>query len=228
LKPKQKILELENRKNIYEFINKHPGVHQREIIRNIKLSEGTVKYHLNYLIKNGFIDRKKSMGYSRFYPSKKIGTIEKKILDIFRQETPKQILLLLLLQFGMSQSDISMELEKDSKNISRYLNKLIDTGLIEPAVFRDGFMLTNRYETVKAVIKKVGQEKIYRLKQPYLIYYFFVKYKDSFIDDEITNNTIEYITDIGKGVQIKKYDEEKIKERILTAIYDIFPHPYHV
>ena len=228
MKPKQKILELENRKNIYEFIDKHPGVHQRQIIRKINLSEGTVKYHLDYLIKNGYINKNISSGYARFYPSKKIGTIEKKILDIFRQETPRQILIILLSKFGISQADISRELKKDSKNIGRHLKKLIEADIIEPAEFKDDLMFTGRKFVKFLKRSPVGREKIYILKNPALIVEFIVKYKDTFLDEEITKNAIEFMEYISKNAQLKKYNEEKTNERILTTIFDIFPHPYHV
>ena len=224
---KNRILDLKNRKIIYDFILNYPGVHQRKIIKEINLSEGTVKHHLRQLLKNEFICKKSIMGYTRFYPSSKIGRIEKELISIFRQIIPRQIFICLICSFGVSISQLSEELKKDKKTIDHHLKKLINLDFIEPAVFKDGVMLTNRYETTTVDRKPVGKEKIYRLKQPYLIYYFLVKYKESFLDDKITKDMIDYIAFIGKGVQPKKYDSsDKIEDRLIKSIFKIFPFPW--
>ena len=230
MKQKEKILELQNQKTINDFIMKHPGIHQRRIIKEINLSEGTIKYHLDFLIKNGFITKNKFMGYSRFYPSENIGRIEKEILSIFRQEIPRHILIYLICNFGVTISEISKIFEKDKKTIGYHFKKLIEMDLIEPAEFKDGLMLTNRnrHRTVFYKRKPIGKEKIYRLKQPYLIYYFFVKRKESFLDDGITKSALDYLALVAND-RPPKYDRaDKMNDRIIEKFYDIFPHPYHV
>jgi len=230
LNSKKKILNLKNRKIIYDFISNHPGVHQRKIIQKIDLSEGTIKHHIRHLLKNDYISKKTVMGYTRFYPSKKIGRIEKEIISILREEIPRQILINLVAGFGLTKTELSMRLDKDKKTIDYHLKKFIKLDFVESAVFKDGVMLTNRYETPYFERTPNGNEKIYRLKYPYLVYYFLVKYKDTFLDDDVTKCILDWIAYIGEGVQPKKYDKDKMdknldkmEDRVIKLFFEMFP-----
>ena len=227
MKSKDRILKLNNRKILFDFITKNPGIHQRKIIRKIDLSSGTIKYHLNFLVKKGLISKSKIMGYTRFYPSKKIGKTEKEMLSILRQKIPRQILLYLMLGFSVTKANLSKILEKDSKTVDFHLKKLLELNFIEPAKFKDGMMLTNRKETPFYNRTQKGKEKMFRLKDPYMVYHFFVKYKTLYKDDKATTSGMDHLEYIIKGEQPKKYDNlDKAEDRILKAIFDIFPIPW--
>jgi len=45
------ILNLQNRKQIYGYIYKFPGIHLSELVRKIKISEKIVRYHIKVLSK---------------------------------------------------------------------------------------------------------------------------------------------------------------------------------
>ena len=51
----ESIIELKTRHLIYQIISKYPGMHLRGIIKKSKLSEGTVRYHLQYLKRKDLI-----------------------------------------------------------------------------------------------------------------------------------------------------------------------------
>jgi len=42
---------LENRKIIYDFIYKNPGIHLNELFIKLNINYGTIRYHLKYLEK---------------------------------------------------------------------------------------------------------------------------------------------------------------------------------
>ena len=48
---KEEILKLESRKLIYNYILEHPGLHFRELSRELKIPKSTLEYHLSYLKK---------------------------------------------------------------------------------------------------------------------------------------------------------------------------------
>lgn len=52
---REKSLDLKTRRNIYNFILKHPGLHFRELCRKLSLPNSTLSYHTRYLEKRGFI-----------------------------------------------------------------------------------------------------------------------------------------------------------------------------
>jgi len=49
------ILDNEKRKRIYEFVNKHPGIHLREVMRSCNLSPNEAQYHLSTLERHNYI-----------------------------------------------------------------------------------------------------------------------------------------------------------------------------
>ena len=77
---------------ILQTIILNPGIHLREIYRKIKLSEGTIKYHLRKLEKSGLIIKKKKNRYSRYYHYAVSKNHEQNILALLRRETPRNIL----------------------------------------------------------------------------------------------------------------------------------------
>lgn len=141
---KKQVLKLENRRAIFNFIDKHPGLHKREIIRKFKLSEGTVRYHINHLIKNGFISEEIESGYTRYFVTDKVGRLEKEMLGILRRKIPRKIIIFGLIYFVFSKAELSRELEKDTKTIYYHLKRLKKMDIIESVIAKDGIIHSNR------------------------------------------------------------------------------------
>jgi predicted transcriptional regulator len=53
---KNDILNIENRRIIFNHILNNPGMHFRKIQRDLKIPKTTLDYHLNYLKKHGFLE----------------------------------------------------------------------------------------------------------------------------------------------------------------------------
>ncbi len=99
IEPVKRALELKIRRRIYNFILKYPGLHFRELMRKLNLPNGTLGYHLKYLEKRGLITARPGEGYVRYYIINNIGTDQKKMFHILRQETPRNIILFSLKPF---------------------------------------------------------------------------------------------------------------------------------
>jgi DNA-binding transcriptional ArsR family regulator len=125
-------LELENRKNIYNYILKHPGLNLIELSRKLKIPKSTLDYHLVYLKKRGIIASSSEGIYTRFYVSDTISCREKKLLALFRQKIPRKIVLLLLLYPEyFSQINLSKYLKIRPAAVYYHMNKLIEMDIIE-------------------------------------------------------------------------------------------------
>lgn len=90
------ILKLETRREIYNFILEHPGLHLREISRRTNISFGGLRYHLDFLKKQELVTTKSNRRYIRYYVTQKVGKIDKEIINLLRQEVPRKIFLLML------------------------------------------------------------------------------------------------------------------------------------
>jgi DNA-binding transcriptional ArsR family regulator len=226
LHSKERILELHNRNKIYEFILKYPGVHQRQIIQKIDLSEGTIKHHLNVLLKEDLIVEKEINGYKRFYGQGKNGLFEKNILAGFREKTPRFILFFILCSVVSSVSEISREMDKDRKTISYHINKLMEMDLVEIVPLENGLLLTK--ERKRRIIKDIkNKEILYRLKHYTLTYQYFLKYKKRFLDDNNIKDMLDYLTYFGEGqINAKCVDVKGPYDNLMEVFFDIFPFPW--
>ena len=206
----QKLLNLEIRNAIYNFILKNPGIHFRKIARKNKIPLTTLGYHIRLLKKHDFVKEKSENGYTRYYALKDLKEQDKKILSLFRQDAPRTIILLLGLYAELSQveiirlvnrwknhpSKIGVYLNKHQTTLSYHLNKLIGMDVIES--------IPN------------GNETKYLLKHPEQIYEFITKYRN-FILNDTTNRIIKYMED----------PKLNIVDSITDNIFEIFPHPYY-
>lgn len=156
----------EIRKNIYEFILKHPGLHLSELSRKMNIPKSTINYHLKYLKKREYIIRKDADKYTRYYVANNVSEYEKKILHVLRQEIPSEIIVYLLLKPNSSQVKISKKLNKHPTTISFHLDKLINTEIVES--------IPN------------GNEINYKIKNPQHICGLLNKYIECFLENTIT------------------------------------------
>ena len=136
-------LEPDNRKILYEYIEDNPGVHLNELFRKIDINNNTIRYHIKYLLKQGFIDCKKINGYNHYYTKENNNTEKKILLSFLRKSTTRNILLYLLLDFGASPIQLSEELEKTQATVNFHLKRLQKCGLIEPVPLVNGRISTN-------------------------------------------------------------------------------------
>ena len=230
---KNNILELETRKQIYEFIKNNPGLHLQEISRKTKIPKSTLQYHLRYLEKLDIIGIHSKVKIKRYYLTNKVGKQEKEILKLLREKTTRGIIIMLLFQTAISQKELSQDLEKTPKTISYHLDKLIKAGIIEEAPVENGVI--PRFDPQKIIIRRpVGREIIYRIKSREIIrtlYILFITHEKSLKYDDIPSF---FIPDLKENMKYDHIPYSKIitpKDSIKSVydtIFEVFPHPYHV
>ena len=193
-----KILELETRKQIYDHILKYPGLHIRDLSRQLDLPKSTLTYHLRYLKKHRFIEENLYENYTRYYAPKKIDRSHKKILNLFREEAPRRVILYLALNQFSTIDEISKHIHKHRSTVSHHLKKLRNAGILKSY--------------------KINGEKRYQLCEGngQLIFTVFT-HENSF--DEETKRIIK---------KVKHKMEKRGWDQVSDALYEIFPHPYHV
>ncbi len=223
---KKEILELKNRKIIYSYISKYPGIHLNELLRNLSISSGTIRYHLKYLIKNGLISEENKDGYTRFYKMDEIGIKNKKILSIIRKKTPRDIILFILFKTAASQIEISKELEKNPSCITYHLKILKEKGIIRTTKVNNNLISTS-YRYSKYLKRKIiGREIVYVLDDPYLMHDILVLYKSKFFDNGSTHdilNLYEYTFPKKKKKVLDGFESNL--ERTINTITEMFPTP---
>ena len=228
---KTNLLNLKNRKKIYDFISDYPGIHLRKIFEELEISESTIRYHLNYLVKHELITKQEKNGYARFYISDSNVVLDKKLVSYIRNENTRAIIIFFCFNVAGSLKTICKFLDKDKKEISSYLKKLRKDNIIEIAPcknfeFRTGF---NRCKKIKYSLSP--GEKVYRLKDPYKLNNVLISFKNRFLDNGSMDLIIDFLLSIYKESNTRPKtirDTNNGFQEFFELFFEIFPNPYHV
>ena len=158
---KDEILENENRKKIYETIERSPGIHLREIQRILDMPLTTLEYHLSYMTRKKIIYSEAETHYKRYY-AKPLGDEDKKVLSALRQKRLREVVLLILSNGKAKYQFMAEYLKIPHSTLSFYLKYLVDNGIL----LKD----------------KVGYETIYTVKDEDIVVKVLVAYEASFLD----------------------------------------------
>jgi len=220
-------LELESRQILYHTILKYPGLHFRELVRKIGSSEGTVRYHLNYLERRNLIIEKSDGGYVRYFVNDTVGNGDKELMAILRNKTQRYIILNLLFHSAGSCTKISRDLEKPNEVIRYHLQKLLKSGLIEKTKVENGYVKVDQGSVKAKEYNTNTNEVIFKLSNYHRINDFFIVNKKWF-QDLITTELIKYSIRLEKNKHPKKISTfEKNIDKMLDGFKEVFHFPYY-
>ena len=226
------LFELETRKRIYSFISEYPGLHLREISRRLNIPFSGLKYHLDFLEKQGVVNKKANRRYTRYYVTQKLSQKDKEIINLLRQEVPCRIILLLLTPGPGHIYRNKHTQVKHIKNPDIFLKTYSKKELVELTKYWNGpygrlFHLRKHRTTINFHLEKlldvdliekvkVGREVKYKLKDEFKIWVLLIESYKALSHDSINRYLI--------------WHEDTVKDTtdsVIEAVFDIFPHPYH-
>lgn len=155
-------LDLPLRKRITEYIRRNPGVHFRQISRDLDLAIGQVDFHINALIKGEVIVKETGSGNARFYVRDKFSKDERKAMSILRREIPRGIVLFLLDDPGSTPSRILENFSFTSATMSYHLRRMEKVGILR--------------------VEQEGRERHYFVDDPDLVSSLMILYRSTLID----------------------------------------------
>lgn len=119
-----------NLNQILQFIEQNPGCHLRQIKRELKISMGTLQYHLNLLEKNEKITSDKHRLHRYYFPVGLFLDNEKNVLKILNKETGRDILMFIIERKNPTQTEIVEVIQISAPSVNWHINNLIQLGLI--------------------------------------------------------------------------------------------------
>lgn len=170
LSEKERVLELDVRRDIYRLVQRYAGCHFREIERKSGLSTGSITYHLDYLVRNHLIKREKEGNNLRYFPEN-FRSSDIKLMGFLRQKSVRKILLHILMNEKCNHEQVVGSVSLSPSTVTWHLKKLEDTGIVESV--KEG-----RFKSYKINIEK---EDVIKL---------LIIYKESFLDT-IVDRVIE-------------------------------------
>jgi DNA-binding MarR family transcriptional regulator len=222
------IFKLEKRRKIYNYVLTNPGTHFSKICRDLHIPKTTMFHHLKYLEKNDLIFATNQEKYSRYYVMHNLGNKDKELIGMIRRDTPRNILLLFLIEICMSRKDICETLEIHPNTVDYHLKKMIKADVIEPAVYNGKEIKVFNWRKPRVMeLKPVGSEIIYKLKNPLIVYNAIIINKKSLLDDRFSKMLISYLEKNVMWPLPAKIANSRISiDKVVNVYFDICPIPF--
>lgn len=147
--------DLRMRQRILALVREFPGLHLREVARQLDTSVALVEYHAPVLQEKNLVHVEPDGRYLRLYPEKEGHRLEpakRRHLAVLRQEIPLQVCLRLLDAGGpLRHGELVDRLGIGKSKLSFHLGKLMATGLVHKDA--DGaFDLVDRESTTDLLL----------------------------------------------------------------------------
>ncbi len=146
----------DNTNQILQFIEQNPGCHLRQIKRELKISMGTLQYHLNLLEKNGRITSDKQSLHRYYFPVGMFLDNEKNVLKILNKETERDILMFIIERKNPTQTEIVSAIQISAPSVNWHISNLVQLDLIREE--RDGkfkrYMFSGNPDHIISLMKR--------------------------------------------------------------------------
>jgi predicted transcriptional regulator len=140
--------ESDARDAIAGYLSTTPGAHFSKIRDDLQLGTGETQHHLRRLEELDAIERYRDGDYKRFVTAGRFDEFEKRALGYLRRETPRGMLIELLLRSDATAGDLAEVLDVSPPTVSKYAGELEEAGLLSRA---DGYAV-ERPETVLVLV----------------------------------------------------------------------------
>src|SRR5690348_1509882 len=137
------------RGTVLAFVRDYPGVHVREVERQLGLSNRLASYHLDALEKDGLVQRIAEKGYARFVPAAtrpRWSGRDVAFVCLMRRGVAFRTVVLLLSQGEMTQGALARTLHLAKASTTYHLQLLEEAGVLD--------------------VEQRGRERWYRLADP--------------------------------------------------------------
>lgn len=121
---------MDRESQVIYVVEKNPGIKFREIMRETGMKNGVLSYYTRKLEEKGIIVAERSPRLTRFYPYG-ITKHESILIKNLRQETPRNILLVLLSEEKLTFNKIVEKVKRSPSTVSLCLTKLVQDNIIE-------------------------------------------------------------------------------------------------
>lgn len=118
---------------VLAFVRDYPGVHAREVERQLSLSSRLASYHLDALEREGLLQRVAEKGYARFVPAAtrpRWSARDVAFVCLMRRGVAFRCVVLLLARGEMTQGDLARTLHLAKSSTTYHLQLLIQAGIV--------------------------------------------------------------------------------------------------
>jgi predicted transcriptional regulator len=213
---------------IYHSILHNPGIHSRELARQLQIPYSTVQYHLNRFSQQGTISMERHGKMLHWFIAEENGIKEKKLLSVLRHTTARYIVYYLMVHLHASERHLSNNLEKHPTTIEFHLKKLLEVGLIEPVQVSKGMVLNTTFPKVTDCTP-VTNEILYVLKDLPSMYSLMKKHQADVFSDDLGAVVLFFLDEIiAHGLPEYVGNPKHSVDAAIEMVFKIFPPPLQV
>lgn len=155
-------LDLPLRKRMTEYVRRNPGVHFRQLTRDLGLAVGQADFHLNFLVKGEILIKDDSTSNSRYFVRDKFSKEERKMMSFLRREIPRGIVIFLLEKGESTPHDLLGSFRITHATLSYHLKRLEKAGIL--------------------AVDQRGRERFYSIEDPDGMEMLLVLYRTTLLD----------------------------------------------
>lgn len=125
--------ENDNRNSVMNFVKNNPGSTVLEISRGAGVNPGTVRYHLFILgLNHRVISNRADNKYVRYFTNtNSYSKDELFVMSLLKRDSLRKVLRLLMEKPGLSNVQLSRELNMPESSVSRYIKELSSRGVVQ-------------------------------------------------------------------------------------------------
>jgi predicted transcriptional regulator len=161
------VLELETRKEIFEYVQANPGAHFSQLKRDLEMETGLVQHHLSTLEEYDVLSSEDHQGKRRLFVTEELEDEERAILSSLRYETTRHILLFLLEESTARNRAIAEKLGVSPPTVSWHVSRLVENEIVSEV--------------------EDGRTTYYTVADEDLTMQLLVRYQESFVDRAVDN-----------------------------------------
>lgn len=159
---KDRLDKNDNRTKLMKFIIDNPGVTLHDISHILGMNVGTVRYHLLILgLNHKIVSSKFDEKFVRYFPNSGAYTKDERLaLSLVRRDGVRKLLSLLLEKPGLSNLELSKQLDMRDNAVSRYIKELSERGVVSKEATNGGMSLYYIKEEYKNIIAGMMERTI--------------------------------------------------------------------
>jgi predicted transcriptional regulator len=156
------VLDLDTRKEIFEYVESNPGVHFNQLKRDLDMETGLLQHHLETLEEYDVLVSEEHQGRRRVFVAQALGEAERAVLSSLRYETTRQILLFLLEEGPARNGELAESAGVSPPTVSWHVSRLVEDGVVTEVAD--------------------GRTTLYAVEDEELTMGLLVRYQESFVD----------------------------------------------
>ncbi len=152
----------DNRNAVLKFITDHPGSTMYEISRSLGINKGTVRYHLFILnVDHRITSHKADKKFVRYFlNSNSYDKGEQQLMSLMRRDPIRKVMEALLRRPGLSNIELSRELNLPESAMSKHMKELYTRGIVDKSRMDGGVSYRIKDDVRVSIVKaleRMGQ-----------------------------------------------------------------------